>query len=120
VGSCYTSSGLRFLDVSRNFFSGTIPDGIDSFGALHAFDISGNQFTGYFLKTMSNRCTGGFPQLQELRMDHNAFSDTESGKQGALSGDLPVSSYQEMQAWSMCCCGHLQHMHACHYVPINR
>lgn len=98
MGSCYTSSGLRFFDVSRNFFTGTVPDGIDSFGALQAFNISGNQFSGYFLKTVSNRCTGGFPQLQELRMDHNSFSDTESGKWGALAGDLPVNSYQVVQA----------------------
>lgn len=80
AGTCYTSSGLQFLDVSHNSFSGLVPDGFDSFGGLQAFNCSSNQLTGYFLKMVSNRCTGGFPHLQELRMDNNAFSDTESGE----------------------------------------
>lgn len=79
-GTCYTSSGLQYFDISHNSLVNTIPDGFDSFGNLRALNISGNQFNGYFLKSISNRCTGGFPQLQELRMDHNAFSDTESGE----------------------------------------
>ncbi|KAF8005680.1 hypothetical protein BT93_K0074 [Corymbia citriodora subsp. variegata] len=63
-------TSLTGLDLSKNEFSGSIPENISSIiKFVTSFDLSSNSFSGPIPASLSN-CT----YLNSLRLDHNQFS----------------------------------------------
>ncbi|KAG6424065.1 hypothetical protein SASPL_114477 [Salvia splendens] len=90
----YNCSKLEYLDLSNNYFIGTIPDDLDRLSPqLHVLILSANNFTGDIppaigrllnlrsLQMTANLFNGSFPpdigdlsNLEELSLSYNAFS----------------------------------------------
>lgn len=66
---------------------GSVPAGFDSFGSLSYFDVGYNQLSGPLLA--SSICSGGFTNMEQLRMSHNNFTDIPTGE-SSLAASLPV------------------------------
>ena len=60
---------LQYLDISYNFFSGSIPEELYNLQLLTGLFLSSNQFTG----TLSDSL-GDLEVIQDLWFDHNAMS----------------------------------------------
>ncbi|GJR76524.1 leucine-rich repeat-containing protein [Tanacetum coccineum] len=73
-------SYLNHLDLSHNFFHGTIPMFICSMTHLTYLDLSMNDFTGTILESIGN-----MTQLTELYLYRNNFSGTISRSVGSLT-----------------------------------
>ncbi|KAJ0709863.1 putative leucine-rich repeat-containing, plant-type, leucine-rich repeat domain superfamily [Helianthus annuus] len=70
IPSLQNLTSLSFLNLSSNFLSGPIPDGLfSSFNNLHTIDLSYNRLSGYLPHTWP-------PTLQMLNLSSNHFNRT--------------------------------------------
>ncbi|KAK8505308.1 hypothetical protein V6N11_057637 [Hibiscus sabdariffa] len=76
----YNCSKLQILDLSQNYFVGSIPDDIDRLSTLVYLDISGNNFSGDIPPSI-----GRLPVLNTLNIVQNQFDGTFPKEIGNLS-----------------------------------
>ncbi|WOL01416.1 hypothetical protein Cni_G10132 [Canna indica] len=99
VNGIWPLSRLRVLDLSRNSFSGPIPDGIDNLPNLKDLRMSHNQFSGAVPAGV-----GLCPHLDSLDLSFNSFEGRLPDSIGQLSSltFLSLSNNQlsgEVPAW---------------------
>ncbi|WOL14622.1 hypothetical protein Cni_G23402 [Canna indica] len=79
--SLYGCSALQSLNLSQNWFNGTIPDDIDRLSPRITYlDLSSNNFIGDIPRNI-----GRLPAVQDLRLNNNLFNGIFPAEIGNLS-----------------------------------
>ena len=79
-------TGLRLLDMNRNFLSGELPPKLAGLKDMRAFVLDGNLLSGSFPPWL-----GSLSRLQQLRLDENALTGTLPPEIGRVSDPTRVA-----------------------------
>nr|XP_043633255.1 receptor-like protein EIX2 [Erigeron canadensis] len=76
-----TNPNLEVINLSKNFFKGSIPIHLCKVTNMFALDLSQNKFSGRL-----PRCLGNLTRLQALDLSNNTISGVVPGSLGSLEG----------------------------------
>jgi hypothetical protein len=79
-------TGLRLLDMNRNFLSGELPPKLAGLKDMRAFLLDGNLLSGSFPPWL-----GSLSRLQQLRLDENKLTGTLPLEIGRVSDPTRVA-----------------------------